>query len=55
MGGCQKRYLKAGYKMIILVEIPCIFCGNMKPIQDSGVWGPDDLTGDWVIHFPRFI
>jgi len=22
MGGCQKRYLKAGYKKRILIEIP---------------------------------
>ena len=26
-----------------------MFCGNMKPIRDSGVWGSDDLAEDWVI------
>ena len=46
MGGCQKRYLKTEYKMIILVKILCIFCENMKPIWDNGVWGLDDLTKD---------
>ena len=32
-----------------------MFCGNMKPIRDGGVWGPDDLAEDWVIRFPGFI
>jgi hypothetical protein len=32
-----------------------MFCGNIKPIRDGRVWGPDDLAEDWVIRFPGFI